>query len=126
VDPQAAETLVSSSSSSQLPIDSFAGYQLLHEIHRGGQGVVYQALQKSTNRKVAIKVMKEGPFAGPADRARFEREVQVLGQLQHPNIVTVHDSGSAGGVFYFVMDYIAGQPLDVYMAGAADKERGPK
>ena len=37
--------------------------------------------------------MKEGPFAGPAEEARFEREVQVLGQLKHPNIVTVHDSG---------------------------------
>ena len=41
--------------------------------------MVYQALQKSTQRKVAIKVMKEGPFAGQADRARFEREVQILG-----------------------------------------------
>ncbi|MFH0981735.1 MAG: serine/threonine-protein kinase [Planctomycetota bacterium] len=98
------------------PSDSFAGYQIVREIHRGGQGVVYQAIQKSTHRKVALKVMREGPFAGPADRARFEREVQILGQLQHPNIVTVHDSGSAAGVFYFVMDYIAGQPLDVYMA----------
>ena len=109
-----------------LPEDSFAGYQLLREIHRGGQGVVYQALQKSTNRKVAIKVMKEGPFAGAADKARFEREVQILGQLQHPNIVGVHDSGSVGNNFYFVMDYIPGQPLDVYMAGAAEKETGTK
>lgn len=47
--------------------DSFAGYQILREVHRGGQGVVYQALQKSTNRKVAIKVMREGPFTGAAD-----------------------------------------------------------
>ncbi len=99
-----------------LPPDSFAGYELLREVHRGGQGIVYQAIQKSTNRMVAIKVMKEGPFAGAADRARFEREVQILGQLQHPNIVAIHDSGSAAGCFYFVMDYISGQPLDVYMA----------
>ncbi len=99
--------------------DSIAGYTILREIHRGGQGVVYQALQKSTNRKVAIKVLKEGPFAGPMHRARFEREVQVLGQLGHPNIVTIHDSGSAAGQHYFVMDYIAGQPLDVYMSSGA-------
>ncbi|MBI4579639.1 MAG: serine/threonine protein kinase [Planctomycetes bacterium] len=98
------------------PPDSFAGHQILREIHRGGQGVVFQALQKSTNRKVAIKVMREGPFAGAADRARFEREVQVLGQLKHPNIVTIHDTGTAAGCHYFVMDYVSGPPLDVYMA----------
>ncbi len=96
--------------------DSFAGYQIIREIHRGGQGVIYQAVQKSTKRKVAIKVMKEGPFAGKHDKARFEREVEVLGQLNHPNIVTIHDSGTAAGSFYFVMDYISGQPLDVWMA----------
>ena len=103
------------------PPESFAGYQILKELHRGGQGVVYQALQKSTKRKVAIKVMKEGPFASSGDRARFEREVQVLGQLNHPNIVAIHDSGvtadtGVGRYHYFVMDYISGQPLDVYMA----------
>ena len=98
--------------------DSFAGYEILGEFHRGGQGVVYLAFQKSTQRKVAIKVMKEGPLAGSVDKARFEREVHVLGQLKHPNIVTVYDSGSAAGHFYFVMDYISGQPLDAYMTGA--------
>lgn len=96
--------------------DSFTGYELLREIHRGGQGVVYQAIQKSTKRKVAIKVMKEGPFASTADRARFEREAQVLAQLQHPNIVAIHDTGVAAGHHYLVMDYISGQPLDVHMA----------
>ncbi|MFH1418883.1 MAG: protein kinase, partial [Planctomycetota bacterium] len=98
------------------PADSFAGYKIVREIHRGGQGVVYQAIQQSTKRKVAIKVMKEGPFAGSSDRARFDREVQVLGQLNHPNIVAIHDTGSAAGSFFFVMDYISGQPLDVFMA----------
>jgi formylglycine-generating enzyme required for sulfatase activity/tRNA A-37 threonylcarbamoyl transferase component Bud32 len=99
--------------------DSFPGYTILKEVHRGGQGVVYQAVQESTRRKVAIKVMREGPFASRADKARFEREVQVLGQLRHPHIVTIHDSGEAAGLPYFVMDYIRGQPLDVHMAGKA-------
>jgi non-specific serine/threonine protein kinase/serine/threonine-protein kinase len=115
-----------------IPPDSFTGYDLIREIHRGGQGVVYQALQKSTQRKVAIKVMREGPFAGPADRFRFDREVQVLAQLSHPNIVAIHDSGvtpeagapEAGRHHYFVMDFIAGQPLDVYMAAAQRSVRG--
>jgi WD40 repeat protein/tRNA A-37 threonylcarbamoyl transferase component Bud32 len=99
-----------------LPSDSLPGYQILREIHRGGQGVVYQALQRATKRKVAIKVLREGPFASKRDKARFEREVEVLGQLHHPNIVGIHDSGTASGQFYFVMDYIPGQPLDVWLA----------
>ena len=84
------------------------GYDILREIHRGGQGVVYQALQCSTRRQVAIKVMKEGPFAGPSERMRFDREVQILGALNHPRIVTIHDTGSVCGSFYFVMDYVSG------------------
>jgi serine/threonine protein kinase len=95
--------------------DAIPGYQILREIHRGAQGVVYQALQKATQRHVAIKVMREGPFAGPTDRARFEREVQILAQLDHPNIVTIHDSGSAAGCHYFVMDLVRGQPLDAFI-----------
>ena len=100
----------------KLPTDSFPGYEIAREIHRGGQGVVYEAFQQSTRRKVAIKVLREGPFAGPDDKARFDREVQILGQLKHPNIVAVHDSGEAAGHFFFVMDYIPGQSLDAYMA----------
>jgi tetratricopeptide (TPR) repeat protein len=103
--------------SGSLAADSFAGYEILGEIHRGGQGVVYQAFQKATKRNVAVKVLREGPFAGPADKARFDREVQILGQLQHPHIVAIHDSGESAGHFFYVMDYIAGQPLDLYLAG---------
>ncbi len=99
--------------------DSFPGYEIVREIHRGGQGVIYQAIQKTTRRKVAIKVMREGPFAGKRDKVRFEREVQVLGALKHPNIVAIHDSGMAAGSFYYVMDYISGQSLDEYMASKA-------
>lgn len=98
--------------------DLIPGYTITREIHRGGQGVVYQALQKSTKRKVAVKVMREGPFAGARERQRFEREVEILGSLNHPNIVAVIDSGSAGGMFYFVMDYIDGQPLDVWLSAS--------
>jgi len=99
----------------EMPPDLIPGYRLIREVHRGGQGVVYQAIQASTQRKVAIKVMKEGPFAGSLDKARFDREVQILGQLNHPNIVAIHDSGTAAGSFYFVMNYVSGQPLDAYV-----------
>jgi serine/threonine protein kinase len=103
--------------SSLPPPDAFPGYELLHELHRGGQGVVYQAIQKTTRRKVAIKVMRDGPFASQREHARFEREAQVLGQLNHPGIVSIHDSGvTEHGLSYFVMDYISGVPLDACVA----------
>jgi len=88
------------------------GYEILGEIHRGGQGVVYRARQHSTRRDVAIKVLRDGPFAGPNDRLRFEREARILAAFRHPNIVAIHDRGQAAGLHYFVMDYIQGQPLD--------------
>ncbi|MFA6046898.1 MAG: protein kinase [Phycisphaerales bacterium] len=95
------------------PENAFPGYEIIREIHRGGQGVVYQAIQKTTRRKVAIKVLHGGPFSGAAGRTRFEREVQVLGQLNHPNIVRIHDSGvTTDGGFFYVMDYISGRTLD--------------
>lgn len=97
---------------SKLPADAIPGYTIQTEIHRGGQGVVYRALQQSTGRHVAIKVMYQGPFQGPYDGARFAREVRLLAKLNHPNIVTIHDSGEAAGCHYFVMDYIQGEPLD--------------
>lgn len=96
--------------------NSIPGYQILREIHRGAQGVVYQAIQRATQRKVAIKLLSSGEFASPRAKARFRREIRVLGQFRHPNIVSVHDSGSADGNFYYVMDYISGQTLDAYMA----------
>ncbi|MEW6741736.1 MAG: serine/threonine-protein kinase [Planctomycetota bacterium] len=92
------------------------GFEFARELSRGGQGVVFEAVQRATRRRVAIKVLKEGPFAGQADRVRFEREVQILGALQHPGIVTIHDSGTAAGVFYYVMDYIPGPALDDHVA----------
>ena len=98
----------SDSGSVEPPPDSFTGYTIICEIHRGGQGVVYKAFQKATKRKVAIKVMKDGPFAGSADEARFEREIQILDQLSHPSIVTIHDTGLSAGCHHFVIDYISG------------------
>ncbi|MCW5776223.1 MAG: protein kinase [Phycisphaeraceae bacterium] len=98
------------------PRDVFPGYEILHEIHRGGQGVVFLAIQHATKRKVAVKVLHAGPFIGAAGRARFEREVQVLGQLSHPNIVGIHDSGTtADGSVFYVMDYVAGDSLEAHL-----------
>lgn len=59
--------------------------------------------------------MREGSLARQSERIRFDREIQVLAQLDNPNIVTIHDSGIAGGCGYYVMDYISGRKLDEYV-----------
>src|ERR1700722_8711985 len=99
-----------------VPTIEVPGYNVLKELGRGGQAVVFLALQLSTGRKVAVKVTYEGPLADERSQARFNREVRSLAALQHPNIVAILDTGrTADGNRYIAMDYIAGCSLDEYM-----------
>ena len=106
--------------SAKLPLaGKIPGYKILRALHQGGQGVVYQALQISTKRKVAIKVLLEGPYAAPSARKRFEREIELVASLKHPNIVSIFDSGeTADGRQFCVMDYVRGVPFDRYVKDA--------
>ncbi|MEE9295979.1 MAG: serine/threonine-protein kinase [Phycisphaerae bacterium] len=98
------------------PRITIEGYKITHELARGGQAIVYQAIQQSTRRKVAIKVLLEGPFASESAKKRFEREIELVASLKHPNIVSVFDSGTTeGGRQYCVMEYVRGKPLDQYV-----------
>lgn len=91
------------------------GYEQIEELYRGGQGVVYRALQTGTDRVVAIKVMRDYLLAGQAECARFEREVHILARLRHPNIVAIHETGEVCGRRYFVMEFVAGRSLDTHV-----------
>ncbi|HRP61942.1 MAG TPA: serine/threonine-protein kinase [Phycisphaerales bacterium] len=92
------------------------GYEVLSEIHRGGQGIVYAARQVSTNRVVAVKLMLHGPYATQTQRLRFDREIDLAARLNHPNIVTIFDRGlTTDGRHYFVMERVNGERLDVFM-----------
>ncbi|MBW8042147.1 MAG: protein kinase [Planctomycetes bacterium] len=97
------------------PSDAIPGYRILKQLHSGGQGIVYQAVQESTKRKVALKVMLEGPFAGKDSKHRFEREIAVVGSLRHPGIVPIFDSGQVQGRFFYAMEYIRGEWLSEYV-----------
>lgn len=100
-----------------------AGYELIDEISRGGQGTVYRARQLSTQREVAVKVLLKGAAASTKERARFDREIEIAASLHHPNIVEVYDSGELNGVCYYVMELVEGVPLDQYAgAGTLDVE----
>ncbi len=91
------------------------GYAVVRELQRGGQGVVYLATQCSTGRQVALKVLRQERFANNTEHIRFEQEIRILAGLRHPNIVTIHDSGTVNGVTWFAMDYIDGPPLDAWV-----------
>ena len=96
-----------------ISVSAIEGYRLVRELGRGGQAVVYEAVQKSTTRRVAIKVLTAGRFAGPQERRRLEREAQVLAALNHPNVVQVIDRGvTKEGFYYLVMGYVVGRPLN--------------
>ena len=90
-------------------------YQDIEEIDRGGQAVVYKALEKSTKRTVALKVLEGGMFTSSRAQFRFEREVELAARLQHPHIVTIFGSGITQGHNYFAMEYVQGIPLDRYV-----------
>jgi serine/threonine protein kinase len=93
----------------------FEGYHILEELPRGGQAVVYKAIHKATKMKVALKVLLPSLLASAKARRYFEQEVELAARLNHPNIVSIRDSGIARGQYYFSMDYIRGQPLRRYV-----------
>jgi len=98
------------------PKRRFGPYVLLREIGRGGMGIVYRAWSPAQRRLVAIKVL---PSDLDRERQRFQREARTAAELQHPNIVRVHDIGAVADRHYYAMDYIDGRPLSaVFERGA--------
>src|SRR4029079_267817 len=90
------------------------GFQITAALGEGGMGTVWRAWQLSTRREVALKFLSLAHFGSDRARRRFDREVEVAGRLQHPNIARVYDSGALQGAYYYAMELVDGVPLDDY------------
>jgi uncharacterized protein (TIGR03435 family) len=89
----------------------FPQLEIMECLGRGGMGVVYKARQKTLNRFVALKLLAPERVGDAKFAERFTREAQALAALNHPNIVTIHDFGQAGGFYYLLMEFVDGANL---------------
>ncbi len=92
-----------------LDVHQLGDYEITELLGKGGMGCVYRAVHKIMGRVVALKTMPQAE--DPSTRRRFEREVQALAKLSHPNIVTAYDARNDGGVLYLVTELIEGEDL---------------
>lgn len=86
-------------------------FEIIREIGRGGMGIVYEAIQRSLERKVALKVLGSGISNSPHQLQRFRREAESAARLHHTNIVPVYGIGEEDEVHFYAMQFIDGIPL---------------
>ncbi len=89
----------------------FPDLEIVELIGSGGMGLVYKARQRRLDRMVALKILAPDIAGEPGFADRFMREARAMARLAHPNIVTVHDFGDSGGLYYFVMELVEGTNL---------------
>jgi serine/threonine protein kinase len=111
------------------PEQPLGDFRLVREVGRGGMGVVYEAVQLSLGRRVALKVLPFAATLDPRQLHRFKTEATAAAQLHHGNIVPVFAVGEDRGVHYYAMQYIEGQTLAALLAelrGSSNSERGTR
>jgi aminoglycoside phosphotransferase (APT) family kinase protein len=101
--------------SANLP--TLPGYEILQELGRGGNAVVYKARQMHPRRLVAVKMILAGEHAGAEAVARFRREAEALARLAHPNIVPIHQIGEYAGRPFLILEYVEGDSLARHLKG---------
>ena len=111
----AAVALAGKPATPPLP-ERIGGYLVQRRLGVGGMGVVYEGLQQSPKRSVAIKVVKGGPTADEYRIRLFQREAQILGRLKHPAIAAIYEAGrTTDGQDFFAMELVRGVPLNTFV-----------
>ena len=102
-------------------------FRIVDEIGRGGMGIVYEAVQVSLNRRVALKILPAGAVLSGTTPERFAREAATAGKLHHTNIVPVYAVGEEHGIQYYAMQFIEGCSLSEHLKGldAHDDSKTP-
>ncbi len=112
--PSAASIGDTPGTATPTPLPTVPGFRILHELGRGGMGVVYHAEREHPQRMVALKLLRSS-FTQPSMRRRFEYEIQLLARLQHPGIAQIFDAGIVpspdGPIPYFAMELVHGKSL---------------
>lgn len=117
----AGDTPAASGAGREAPVDETLGrYEITRVLGRGGMGVVYAARDPDLDRTVAIKVLRDGEGGGTEGaRARLLREARAMARLNHPNVITVHEVGTAGETDFVAMELIEGGTLTSWRAEAS-------
>ena len=97
------------------PPKTFGEFDIIRQIGRGGMGIVYEAHQRSLNRRVALKVLSVGFGYSRKAIERFQREAESAAKLHHTNIVAVHTTGLQDQIPYYAMELIEGPSLDTVL-----------
>ncbi len=111
-------------------IDSPAGlqigrYRMKRLLGRGGSGMVFQAVDETLKREVAVKILAPEHASNHEMRERFLREAQKQAAMNHPNVATIHEIGDSAGTQFIAMEYIEGESLkDILARGQLDLEQG--
>ncbi|MFK8111116.1 MAG: protein kinase [Rubripirellula sp.] len=109
------EPLVTGQAPSQVNSLELGDYTIVRELGRGGMGIVYEATQRSLDRRVALKLLPMASMLDPRQITRFKNESHAAAQLQHPNIVPVYNVGLHRGIHHYAMQFIEGQTVDQWI-----------
>jgi serine/threonine protein kinase len=114
---------------SRASMDRIGRYQIVKELGHGAMGVVYQAVDPTIGRHVAIKTIRLGELDDPDERAKLRerlfREARSAGILSHPGIVTIYDMEEQGDVAFIAMEFVDGPTLRACASRAAHERTAP-
>jgi eukaryotic-like serine/threonine-protein kinase len=120
--PMAGAPIAIEAGDGEAGLGDLGDFRIVREVGRGGMGVVYEAVQRSLNRRVALKVLPFAAALDPIQLRRFHTEAQAAAQLHHTHIVPVYSVGCERGVHYYAMQFIDGRTLAQAIAERRQRE----